>query len=68
MGATLTTNTLPGDHSMTNQAELATRLVGGVWGHLVGDAVGADEFHPASAVGEIRWGQAGRTGSGGDVE
>ena len=38
----------------------ATRLVGGVWGHLVGDAVGVPyEFRDASAVGAVRFGASG---------
>ena len=49
---------------MTNQTELATRLVGGVWGHLIGDAVGVPyEFRTAAAVGEVRWGATGLTAS-----
>jgi ADP-ribosyl-[dinitrogen reductase] hydrolase len=52
---------------MTSRARdattLPTRLVGGVWGHLVGDAAGVPyEFRPASAVGEIRFGAAGTHG------
>jgi ADP-ribosyl-[dinitrogen reductase] hydrolase len=39
---------------------LATRLVGGVWGHLVGDAMGVPyEFRSADHIGEIRWGETG---------
>lgn len=43
-----------------DDTELATRLVGGVWGHLVGDAVGVPyEFRPAANVGAVRFGAAG---------
>lgn len=39
---------------------LATRLVGGVWGHLVGDAMGVPyEFWSADQIGQIRWGETG---------
>jgi ADP-ribosylglycohydrolase len=44
----------------TREGELAMRLVGGVWGHLVGDAIGVPyEFRRAEDVGEVRWGEAG---------
>src|SRR4029079_19500678 len=44
----------------TPDVALATRLVGGVWGHLVGDARGVPyEFRDASQVGEVRWGERG---------
>ena len=40
--------------------ELAERLAGGVWGHLVGDAVGVPyEFRAASAIRGVRWGGRG---------
>jgi ADP-ribosylglycohydrolase len=39
---------------------LAARLTGGVWGHLVGDAVGVPyEFRGPEQVGEIRFGATG---------
>lgn len=41
-------------------ATLAKRLVGGVWGHLVGDAVGVPcEFREPDGIGEIRFGARG---------
>ena len=41
----------------------ADRLVGGVWGHLVGDAVGVPyEFRPGVAPGEVRFGARGSHG------
>ena len=41
----------------------ATRLVGGVWGHLVGDAVGVPyEFRPARPASEIDFGATGMHG------
>jgi ADP-ribosylglycohydrolase len=44
----------------TREGELAMRLVGGVWGHLVGDAIGVPyEFQPAEDIGEVRWGKQG---------
>jgi len=44
----------------TPDVALATRLVGGVWGHLVGDAVGVPyEFRSAAEIGEVRWGEKG---------
>lgn len=46
--------------------ELATRLVGGVWGHLVGDAVGVPyEFRSAAEIaadGPVRFGASGSHG------
>lgn len=36
--------------------ELAERLAGAVWGHLVGDAVGVPyEFRDSAAVGQVRF-------------
>jgi ADP-ribosylglycohydrolase len=49
----------PPDRSLT----LASRLAGGVWGHLVGDAMGVPyEFLDASRIGEVRWGRQGGWG------
>jgi ADP-ribosylglycohydrolase len=48
---------------MRDQIALATRLVGGVWGHLIGDAVGVPyEFRTAAAVRPVRWGEQGTHG------
>lgn len=48
---------------MTGAVELATRLAGGVWGHLVGDAVGVPyEFRDAEAIGTVRFGERGTHG------
>jgi ADP-ribosylglycohydrolase len=45
------------------RVELATRLVGGVWGHLVGDAVGVPyEFRRPEDIGEVRFGERGSHG------
>jgi ADP-ribosylglycohydrolase len=42
---------------------LASRLAGGVWGHLVGDAMGVPyEFLDAARIGEVRWGRQGGWG------
>jgi ADP-ribosyl-[dinitrogen reductase] hydrolase len=42
---------------------LSERLAGGVWGHLVGDAVGVPyEFRPADEIGEVRFGAQGAHG------
>ncbi len=42
---------------------LADRLAGGVWGHLVGDAVGVPyEFRAPSDIGEVRFGASGTHG------
>ena len=42
---------------------LPLRLAGGVWGHLVGDAVGVPyEFREPRAIGEIRFGEKGSHG------
>jgi ADP-ribosyl-[dinitrogen reductase] hydrolase len=39
---------------------LADRLAGGVWGHLVGDALGVPyEFKPPSDIGDVVWGHTG---------
>lgn len=39
---------------------IANRLAGGVWGHLVGDAMGVPyEFRQHVQVGEVRWGEKG---------
>ena len=44
-------------------AALASRLAGGIWGHLVGDAVGVPyEFREASEIGEVRFGATGSHG------
>ncbi len=40
--------------------ELADRLAGGVWGHLIGDAMGMPyEFTPAGAIKRVEWGHRG---------
>jgi len=40
--------------------ELADRLAGGVWGHLIGDAMGVPyEFTPAAAIKRVEWGHRG---------
>lgn len=42
---------------------LASRLAGGVWGHLVGDAMGVPyEFLDAERIGEVHWGRQGGWG------
>jgi ADP-ribosylglycohydrolase len=42
---------------------LASRLAGGVWGHLVGDAMGVPyEFLAADRIGVVRWGRQGGWG------
>jgi ADP-ribosylglycohydrolase len=42
---------------------LADRLAGGVWGHLVGDAMGVPyEFTPAAAIDRVEWGHRGTHG------
>ena len=44
----------------TAQTALADRLAGGVWGHLIGDAMGVPyEFTPASAIKRVEWGHRG---------
>lgn len=49
--------------SSENDTTLATRLVGGVWGHLVGDAVGVPyEFGPARPASDVRFGAQGTHG------
>ncbi len=46
--------------SVFDPTEFATKLVGGVWGHLVGDAMGVPyEFRSAAEVGQVRWGETG---------
>jgi ADP-ribosyl-[dinitrogen reductase] hydrolase len=41
----------------------ADRLTGGVWGHLVGDAIGVPyEFTPPSAIAAVEWGRSGTHG------
>jgi ADP-ribosyl-[dinitrogen reductase] hydrolase len=43
--------------------DLASRLAGAVWGHLVGDALGVPyEFRPPEAIVEVRWGERGTHG------
>jgi ADP-ribosyl-[dinitrogen reductase] hydrolase len=43
--------------------ELAERLGGAVWGHLVGDAVGVPyEFRDARQITKVRWGERGTHG------
>lgn len=43
-----------------NPVALADRLAGGVWGHLVGDALGVPyEFKSAGDIGEVVWGHWG---------
>jgi ADP-ribosyl-[dinitrogen reductase] hydrolase len=40
--------------------QLRERLAGGIWGHLVGDALGVPyEFMAAPRIGEVRWGGNG---------
>ena len=42
---------------------LADRLAGGVWGHLVGDAIGVPyEFRDPAAIGDVRFGEQGTHG------
>ncbi|HEX9546834.1 MAG TPA: ADP-ribosylglycohydrolase family protein, partial [Acidimicrobiales bacterium] len=42
---------------------LPDRLAGGVWGHLVGDAMGVPyEFMPAVAIQRVEWGHRGTHG------
>jgi len=42
---------------------LADRLAGGVWGHLVGDAIGVPyEFTRAEAIQRVEWGHRGTHG------
>jgi ADP-ribosylglycohydrolase len=39
---------------------LSARLAGGVWGHLVGDAVGMPyEFRDPAAITDVRFGETG---------
>jgi ADP-ribosylglycohydrolase len=43
-----------------SRVALADRLAGGVWGHLVGDAMGVPyEFKSALNIGEVVWGHKG---------
>jgi ADP-ribosyl-[dinitrogen reductase] hydrolase len=43
--------------------ELAERLEGAVWGHLVGDAMSVPyEFRDASEISDVRWGERGTHG------
>ena len=45
---------------MSETITLASRLAGGIWGHLIGDATGVPyEFTPPSAIGEVAFGKAG---------
>lgn len=45
---------------MTDPVRLAEALIGGVWGHLVGDAVGVPyEFQSASQIGDVDFGATG---------
>lgn len=50
----------------SDSVDLATRLVGGVWGHLIGDAVGVPyEFRSAGEIaagGPVRFGASGSHG------
>jgi ADP-ribosylglycohydrolase len=42
---------------------LPDRLAGGVWGHLIGDAMGVPyEFTPAEAIERVEWGHRGTHG------
>jgi len=54
------------DGSSFDPVDLATRLAGGVWGHLVGDAVGVPyEFRSVAAIaadGPVRFGATGTYG------
>lgn len=48
---------------ISHETALAVRLVGAVWGHLVGDAVGVPyEFRDATRIGEPRFGASGTHG------
>jgi ADP-ribosyl-[dinitrogen reductase] hydrolase len=43
--------------------ELCDRLAGGIWGHLIGDALGVPyEFRAATEIDHPRWGEAGTHG------
>ena len=51
------------DETRGMTAELADRLAGAVWGHLVGDAVGVPyEFKDASAITTVHFGVPGTHG------
>ena len=48
------------NESRHDQLALADRVAGGVWGHLVGDALGVPyEFTPAQDIGDVAWGHKG---------
>lgn len=48
---------------ITEDVALPLRLAGGVWGHLVGDAVGVPyEFREPGQIGEVRFGETGTHG------
>lgn len=49
--------------ALPRDTELALRLSGAIWGHLVGDAVGVPyEFKPADPIGDVRFGASGTHG------
>jgi ADP-ribosylglycohydrolase len=52
-----------GLHRPPTRGDLATRLAGGVWGHLVGDAVGVPyEYQPARPATRVLFGAKGTWG------
>lgn len=52
-----------GEQQRQNSIALADRLAGGVWGHLVGDALGVPyEFRSARDIGEVVWAHRGSHG------